>query len=400
MIRFTALVSMLALAVASFSQSTLIVQLQPGHAPVELEALFPVQVEDVTPGAPFVLYRVTNGTDPHVIEDQMRQRPDLVVLAEDNTKMEAPENIGAGKGGTIAAVWDTGTIYRENEGLFQQISLRPMMRGYTGRLVKVAILDTGVPVMNLTIRSRVLGGVAVAPDRNDYFDAPSGANTNGNQTPDDALGHGSMVTGLFTQISPNARYLIARVADSDGVSQAWYIIKGLAYACQNGAEVVNISLGSVSGIVALNDIIENWVLPQGVLVCSAAGNNADSRLTSPADISSCIAVAGVDANDKKAVFSNWHSKVDQSAPATGVKSAWWDNTIGVWSGTSFASPMVAATIADALQFRSRFQPSQMKVLLDRIEVTGDDIDAKNPDYRGDLGRRLNCQKLRMMILRF
>lgn len=397
------LISLLSLTLLSFlasAQGTIIAQLQPGVAPAELEQVFPIRVLDTTAGAPFALYEVTNGTDPHLVEDQMRLRPDLIVFAEDNTRVEAPENVGAGKGGTIAAVWDTNSAYNENARMLQQIKFRPMLAGLTARPVKVGILDTGVPLMNMSIRSKVVAGLAVAPDRGDYYDAPSGANTNGNQTPDDALGHGSMVSGLFALMSPHAKYVIARVADSDGVSQAWYILKGLAFACVQGAEVVNISLGSTRGIVALSDVIENWVTPQGVIVVAAAGNNADSHLTSPADISDVVAVTGVDENDRKASFSNWHSKVDFSAPATGIKSAWWDNSIGVWSGTSFASPMLAAIIADSLKLRGRLQASRLPSFLLALSGVGDNIDAKNPEYDGDLGVRLNCQKLRLMVLKF
>lgn len=395
------LISSLLLVIVSqllLAQGRIIVWLKPGVPAEQLALTYPVTLTDFSPGAPFALYTVIGGQDPHIIEADMRAGG-LVNMAEDDHEMVAPENVGAGKGGTIGAVFDPGALFEENRQLLSQINYRFRHLSLFDRPVRIAILDTGVPALNLYIRSRVVAGVGIASDRTDYFDRPTGVDTNHDNEPDGALGHGSMVSGLVAQIAPFARFVIARVADSDGVSSAWNLIKGIAFAAQNNAEVINISFGAVEGIPALKDVIENWLDPQGVLVVAAIGNNGSDSANSPASYSQVVCVSGVDQNNLKAPFSNWDGKARQSAPATGVKSCWWDHTMGVWSGTSFASPLVAATIADSLRSRPRYTTNvQLDALRDLINATGTDIDGQNPAYRGKLGRLLNNHALQQAII--
>lgn len=397
--KLVAIVLSLSIAHLCLAQVKIITWLKPGVTPQQMVSLFPVTLTDFSTDGPFALYTPLPGFNGEVIEASM-VASGLVVLAEDDMETEAPENKGAGKGGTIGAVFDPNALRDENKGLLTQINARVRMTGLSLRSIRVGVLDTGVPMTNLYIRSRVDAGLAIAPDRTDWFDMPSGADTNGNGTVDDALGHGSMVSGILLQMAPQSRLVVARVADSDGIATSWSIIKGLAFVCSRNCEVVNISLGSVDEIPALRDIIEQWVLPQGILIVAPAGNNSWQGANEPAKSSSVLCVSGVDENDIKAPFSNWDSRSSQTAPAVGIKSAWWDNTIGIWSGTSFSAPLVAGSIADSLRFKPKLNNStNVQNLMDLVKANGDNVDGKNPAYAGKLGRRLNVAKLVLAIIR-
>lgn len=387
-------------AAGAMAQSRIIVWLKPGVNPQQLPFFYPVNLADFSTYGPFALYVTRPGYNVDAVQAAMLQGG-FVYLAEDDANLVAPENLGATKGGTIGAVFDPNLVGVENTALMAQIRYTPRTWVKTDRTVRVGILDTGMPFPTLLLRKKVVASAGFAPDRVDAFDSPSGTDSNGNGKVDEAIGHGSMVMGLVDQVAPYSRFVVARVADADGNSTAWQIVKGLAFACSRGVEVINISLGTSGDVIALGDIIERWVDPQGILVVAPSGNNGWKDANEPGRFSNVVCVGGVDPFDVKADFSNWDSHVDQSAPATGVKSAWWDGTIGVWSGTSFASPLVAASLADGLRSRPRISGAlQLGLFRQMIEDTGDDIDGKNPNYRGKIGVRLNHGLLVQRIIGF
>jgi subtilisin family serine protease len=158
---------------------------------------------------------------------------------------------------------------------------------------------------------------------------------------------------------------------------------------ENRAEVANISLGSLIELPALEDVID-WTEEHNLLIVAAIGNNGLQAVLCPASNSKAVCVSGVLPTDVKADFSNWNETADQSAPATGIESTWWDGTTGIWSGTSFSTPLVSASIANCLQRVAAKSPKTIRGLL---KISGDNIDPLNPSYAGRLGPRLNFRKL-------
>ena len=203
-----------------------------------------------------------------------------------------------------------------------------------------------------------------------------------------------MVAGIVDQIAPKVRLVIAKVADSDGNATAWSLIQGLAFAVTHGAEIANVSLGSPNQIAALTDVMD-WCESNHLLVVAAIGNSNLREAFYPARISKVVCVAGLNPDDTKADFSNWEGSVRSSAPATGIVSQWWDGEMGVWDGTSFAAPMVAASLADCLRRKSG--PVVLNTLRDAVKSSGGDLDALNPDYRGELGTLLDFQNLNAVL---
>lgn len=194
---------------------------------------------------------------------------------------------------------------------------------------------------------------------------------------------------MVAQLAPFSKFVVARVADSDGVGSAWSIVKGLAFAVQSRAHVVNISLGRIERIPALSEMSDYVVVENRITIVCAAGNNGLRTKFFPASISDCISVTGVDDRDIKAPFANWDSSVDHCAPATGIRSYYWDGNWAVWSGTSFAAPMCTAVVAAAFELAGPKLPLTIRVAFD---LYGDDIDDRNPQYDGEIGPRLNFAK--------
>ncbi|MBX7131436.1 MAG: S8 family serine peptidase [Fimbriimonadaceae bacterium] len=380
-------IALAAFAVAAHA-NTIVCQLEVKASAKAVAHDFGVVLVDQTFGAPFALYRTRPGQNEDVIQAKMRLDP-RVMWSEDNIEVVSPEGSGAGKGSTIAAVGDRNDLYALNDAWLQQIHFSPTLAQTPGRTVRVAILDTGLSPLQMALWTKTVASMNAVEPRLRPYDVPMSRDTNGNTDPDEAVGHGTMIAGIVDQIAPLTDLVIVRVADSDGVSTAWRLIKGIAFAVTNNAEVANISLGSLSEIPALSDVM-SWAQHRGLVLVAPAGNNSIEDIMSPASISEVIGVAGVNEFDLKAPFSNWHHSVRQSAPSTGIKSFWWDGTLGVWSGTSFASPMVAAGIADVLRRRPPMNPDD---LIGIVRRSGDNINALNPSFADSLGLRLNLQDL-------
>lgn len=390
---------LLAIAVVTGSAASaaeIIARIAQGANPQTIGARYGITLADVTENAPFALYAVPQGVDPHAIEAQMRVDPE-VVWAEDNQSAEMPEHSGAGKASTIGAVGDPNAFYSMNTGFLQQVNWIGPASAAPAQQIRVAILDTGISPNQPWLLTRVASSINFVEVGLPPHDIPRGTNTNGNQDPDEAAGHGTMVAGIVAQMAPHSRLVVARICDSDGYTTAWLLIKGLAFAVNSGARVANISLGSLQRITALSDTLD-WTEERNLIVVAAAGNNGMRTQFHPATISKVVSVTGIDEANRKPAFANWDSSVDSAAPATGMRSFYWDGQMAVWSGTSFAAPIVSAGIAIALEYADPTITAEW--VRDLVEDTGDDIDNLNPNYRGEIGRRINIRRLAIALRLF
>lgn len=375
---------MLMASAGAYGQVNLIARLQPGANPALLAYQYGIQYKEKAPAAPFYLFFVRAGLDASAIQLQMATNPN-VVWVEDDLELEMPESVSGGKGGTVGAINDRNNGYALNAGVFSQIGFNKPFTLQWGRPTRIAILDTGLSPNLTSLWAKAVARYNAVEGGSVPLDVPRNTDSNGNGIVDEGVGHGTFVAGIIDQVSPRSLLVIARVADSDGISSAWRLIKGISYSVACGAEVANISLGSPSQVPALSDVIE-WAKLSGMIVVAAAGNENQDMVYDPAGLSKVLAVAGVDATDRKAVFSNYRNKVESSAPATGIKSYGTGTNMVIWSGTSFAAPFLSGGIIECL----RHLPQRLNVdlLFSRVEVSGTNIDALNPNYQGKLGRRV------------
>ena len=244
----------------------------------------------------------------------------------------------------VSDVTPDDPMYTEgHQGEINQVRLPAAWETTTGDAVKIAVLDTGVAKVG-DLTGAVTGGW-------NYV-------SNNSNTADDA-GHGTTVASIIAARGDNGAgmagscwscvILPVKVLDRNGNGYDSVIAKGIVYAADQGAKIINMSLGGPDYSKALSDAVA-YANRKGVLVVAAAGNagNTSSRNTKmyPAALTDVVAVgATAKGSDARASFSSYNksgdSWVDMAAPGviTGM------DRYGVYhtdqEGTSFAAPMVA-----------------------------------------------------------
>ncbi|AIE84746.1 S8 family peptidase [Fimbriimonas ginsengisoli] len=374
------------------AESLLICQLTGKGSAAGLAKKYGVTLKDTTDGAPFALFSTPTRAMADSVHALMALDKVNFVWAEDDGSVGCPEaqsKSTPSKGGGLPAVGDRKALQAINKNLLGQINWSPALANLDGRSVRVAVLDNGLSPKQPALWAKVDASLNAIEPGKPAYDQPMGVDSNKNGKKDEALGHGTMVAGIIDQIAPKTRFVIARIADSDGNASAWTLIKGLAFAVTQKAEVANVSLGSLAQVVALTDAMD-WCEQNRLLVVAAIGNDGLRAACFPARISKVVCVSGVDQDNHKASFSNWEGTADAAAPATGFASQFWDGSIAVWNGTSFAVPVVTASIADCLRRIPANTPSTMRKAL---TSSGTKIDGLNPKYKGELGMLVNYTKL-------
>jgi subtilisin family serine protease len=368
----------------------LIARVAPGTSGSGLAARYDVTFRDFAPGRQFLLFELTPGQAPDTVKAAMMTDP-KVIWVEDNAEMGST-GPGGSKGSTQPvlgprALHLKNPNYRiRNAAALTQIGWNKAEANATGRTVRIAVLDTGLGQAQTQLWDATADSYNAVEFGETAFDAPRGTDSDENGTVDQATGHGTMVAGLINMVAPKARLIIVRVADSDGMGSSWTLTKGIAFAANQGAEVANLSMGSPTRIPAVSDVLDWATEEMGMLVVASIGNNGKRTALSPSDISKVLCVAGVDADNRKAWFSNWRGTADACAPSIDLLAPWWSGGSCRWEGTSLAAPLVAGCLADALRKTTPQLPGD---LIDEVNRTGTDIDALNPNFRHEIGTLLN-----------
>lgn len=201
--------------------------------------------------------------------------------------------------------------------------------------VILAVIDTGIDYNHPDLSGKVLPGY-------NYV--------SGNNDPYDDNGHGSHVAGLAAAMTNNsvgvagvdwqARILPLKVLDSSGSGYDSDIASAIRYAADNGAEVINMSLGGSTSSTTLQNAV-NYAYGKGVVIVAAAGNDGSSSVSYPAAYNGVIAVGAINSSNQRADFSNYGTKLDLMAPGVNVLSTYPGSRYQSMSGTSMASPIVA-----------------------------------------------------------
>jgi len=167
-------------------------------------------------------------------------------------------------------------------------------------------------------------------------------------------GHGTAMASLIAGadpaeggVAPAVSLLDIRVADAKGESTTALVAQGILTAVDQGARVINISLGTNADAPVLRRAVE-YALERGVVIVAAAGNDQATALAYPAGYSGVVSVAAVDANGVQAFFSNSGSGLAVAAPGVGIVSAYRDNQRVISSGTSQAAAITSGVVATML----------------------------------------------------
>jgi hypothetical protein len=260
--------------------------------------------------------------------------------------------------------------------------------------VVLAFLDTGIDSDHPDLSSVIwrVGQECWYPhngvddDGNGYVDDCGGFDfVNGYQSggvwyndangPEDDNGHGTVsagiagavthnnvgVAGMFPPLSGNYSILPVKVIRSNGSFDYDKLEAGIYYAANNGAKVINMSLGGEGYSQALLDAV-NYAWYQGSVLVASMGNCNDSTPMYPARFYNTIAVGGTDTDDSRCDTSDWSfmswdpicgsihgsnygSHIDVVAPGNWIYSTDLGATYGYYAGTSVAAPFVSGLAA-------------------------------------------------------
>lgn len=300
------------------------------------------------------------------------------------TEVAAQPVKGGGKNPRILPLervpWGIKMIYND------QFLVRPS--GGSG--VNVAVLDTGVLKTHLDLKSRI-------KDCKD-FSSPKAPLVDGKC--DDKNGHGTHVAGIIAAdggsdglgifgVAPEANLFAYQVCSASGSCWADDVSAAVKAAADNGANVVNISLGSDSPSSLIYDAVV-YAAGKNVLVVAAAGNDGPyaGSIDYPAANSE---VVGAGALDVAKQIADWSSRgvnsqtkpyvvengdIEFAAPGVSVESTWKDGGYVILSGTSMAAPHVAGLAAKLWQKDSLNPAHSTRDLLHKFSVdllpSGDD----------------------------
>ena len=232
--------------------------------------------------------------------------------------------------------------------------------GYAGKGVCVAVIDTGLDLNN--------------PALNHNVSTLSWNFVLNNANIQDDNGHGTAVTSIITS-GPNeqnssvllggayeAEIMVLKAVDEKGIGSEANLVAAINYAVDHGADVINLSLGGASGQKILEAL--SHAADHGVIVCMAAGNTGSSLPQYPAAYAqlseTTIAVGSVMQTVNGSVV--WAPSSNSAgttvpynyvdAPGARVLAYGLNNEVQTWSGTSFATPLVTAAVANLLSINS------------------------------------------------
>jgi subtilisin family serine protease len=210
-----------------------------------------------------------------------------------------------------------------------------MPSAITPRPVTVAVIDTGLDYTHPDFARQSLWVNAkeqlngVDDDRNGFIDDVVGWNfAESHNNPWDRAGHGTLIAGVIAAstgnaigvagINPYARIMPLAVLNAAGNGRSSQVAAAVHYAVANGAQVINLSLGSEN----LSEVERRAIrraLDAGVVVVVAAGNlGRDTQGFGLADLAGTLVVAATDPNDQRARFSNWGGNVSIAAPGVDI----------------------------------------------------------------------------------
>jgi len=191
----------------------------------------------------------------------------------------------------------------------------------------VAVLDTGINKDNQDLADRVVAEV-------NFTNSP---------TSDDLYGHGTHMAGTIAAIAPECQLMNVKVADDRGKCEPSVVARGIIWAVDHGARVINLSL-SMKASPDLEEAV-NYAWSQGAILITAAGNRGGSEPSYPAYYVNCLAVAGTNKNNSLALLSSHGDWVDVAAPGFNIYSELPQNQYGYKTGTSAAGAHVSGVAA-------------------------------------------------------
>jgi serine protease len=267
----------------------------------------------------------------------------------------------------------------------------------TGAGTIVAVVDTGVAYEDYD-------GYSLAPDLAGVSFVAPWDFVNDDAHPNDDNNHGTHVTGTICQATNNTlgvaglaygcQIMPVKVLNESGGGSSSWIADGIRWAADNGANVINLSLGGTTNSKVMQDAVD-YAWGKDCVLCAAAGNNGSGTILYPARYTHCIAVGATRFDGERCSYSQYGVGLDVMAPGGDVsvdqnEDGYPDGILqqtfhpgnygwfgyAFFSGTSMATPHVSAIAALVKSNQSSYTNADVRAA---IENTCTDLDKKGYD---------------------
>jgi len=222
--------------------------------------------------------------------------------------------------------------------------------------ITIAIVDSGLDLNHPDLKNKVWTNANEIPDNgvdddgNGYVDDTRGWDfVNGDNDPQDDYGHGTHVAGIaaaetsngdgIAGVSWGAKLLPVKVLNEGGEGHLPQLAEGIRYAADNGAKIINLSLGTSVDSSVLREAVD-YAYSKGCVLVAQVGDR-NGPVDYPAKYHRVIGVAATDQNDQRASFSNYGLEVEIAAPGKDIKGTLLGGGYGWWSSTGLAAAHVA-----------------------------------------------------------
>lgn len=270
--------------------------------------------------------------------------------------VEEPKGEGAGKSMELSmpseqiqngnAVWEEGGWDAQEPGqnpaaqvqesiLDREADLKEVWKISRGSGIVIALIDTGVDVSHPDLDDHMLSGYDFVNGRESVYDAGLGMEQ----------AHGTHIAGILAKSAPEAKILPLKVFEN-GSAYTSDILEAVAYAKEQGADIVNMSFGSADGNPALQKAMEE----SGMFFVCAAGNHRRDLSETPVypaafSLENSVSVGALNQDLGMAYMSNYGENVDIAAWGRDVYSCFPEGSYGFLDGTSIAAGYVSAAAA-------------------------------------------------------
>jgi len=257
--------------------------------------------------------------------------------------------------------------------------------------VVIAVVDTGVDYNHEDLADNIWTNPGEIPnngkddDNNGFVDDIHGWDfVDKDNSPKDLHGHGTHCSGIISSVTNNG-IGVAGIASNckimpvcvgnDKIIWLWNVLDGIAYAADNGADIISMSFGNYISSDMVKDVLDD-AYSQGSVLVAAAGNEEKSLELYPAGYDNVIGVAATDQYDNRAFFSNNGLWVDVAAPGVDILSLRAKNTdmygdgihivdehYYIASGTSMACPVVSGVVGLLLSNKPNLNQNEIKTII-------------------------------------